>query len=545
MKSLYERLTEYGESDYYGFHMPGHKRNEKRMGNQLPYKIDITEIEGFDDLHHAREILKDAQERAAKVYHAEETHYLINGSTSGLLSAILGCTHKGGRILMARNCHKSVYAAVYMNELEPVYIYPEYDAEDGLNGEIDAGKLLEILKADENVRQSEATLKIEQSESEAVSKTKQIESETVKLPDEFREQTPIQAVVITSPTYDGVVSDVRLIAEVTHEFGIPLIVDEAHGAHFGFHPYFPENANQQGADVVIHSLHKTLPSLTQTALLHMNGNLVNRARIRKYAHMLQTSSPSYVLMASMDECIRFLEKDKTIHGQFDEETGRQSTDEASTVEGGREKIKKYAERLKWLREELRKLKYLRLVETENYDKSKIVISTSGTEYTGKMLYEELLEKYHLQMEMASREYVLAMTSVCDTEEGFERLKEALFEIDKQLEENSRCEGSGEDLARSETDRAENEVYCTSAQADILAEKEEDVISLSIKESAGKVALEYAYVYPPGIPMIVPGEWISEETVHLLEKYASAGFDIEGLEQEGRIKVLADMYMIDG
>lgn len=469
MKSLYERLTEYGKSDYYGFHMPGHKRNEKRMGNQLPYKIDITEIEGFDDLHHAREILKDAQERAAKVYHAEETHYLINGSTSGLLSAILGCTHKGGRILMARNCHKSVYAAVYMNELEPVYIYPKYDAENGLNGAVSAEEIREMLEEE------------------------------------------IQAIIITSPTYDGVVSDVRAIAETAHEFGIPLIVDEAHGAHFGFHPYFPENANQQGADVVIHSLHKTLPSLTQTALIHINGNLVNRERVRKYVHMLQTSSPSYVLMASMDECIRFLEHDIAA-------------------------FHLYQEQLEKLRKELGGLKKLRLVETKVYDRSKLVISTRDTgrnheAYTGKKLYEELLEKYHLQMEMASREYVLAMTSVCDTEDGFVRLKEALFEIDESLERQE-IESPCMKLPHLQ------QVY-TSAQAEILAEDEKAVILLPIKESVGKVSLEYAYVYPPGIPLIVPGEQISEEAVHLLQVYEKNGFDLEGLHQSGKIRVLAE------
>lgn len=479
MKSLYEKLINYGKSDFYGFHMPGHKRNGEIMENGLPYQIDITEIEGFDDLHHARELLKEAQERAARVYHAEETCYLINGSTSGILSGLLGCTHKGGRILAARNCHKSVYAAIYMHELDVEYIYPEYDEKTGLNGAIDADAVRRILLEDRT---------------------------------EHCGKTTISAIVITSPTYDGVVSDIRRIADTVHEFGIPLIVDEAHGAHFGFHPYFPENANQQGADVVIHSLHKTLPSLTQTALIHLNGNLINRERVRKYVHMLQTSSPSYVLMASMDECIRFLEREQ---GAF----------------------VLYQERLKKLRRELKKLKKLQLVETNAYDCSKIVISTKNTVkgqevYTGKILYEELLTSYHLQMEMASREYVLAMTSVCDTEEGFRRLKEALFQIDESLERKE-IDNTSMELPRLQR------VY-TSAEAENLSEEKSNVEILLPKECQERISLEYAYVYPPGIPLIVPGERISKKAVELLQLYEKSGFDIEGLKQSGRIRVLKEI-----
>ena len=459
--------------------MPGHKRNGEIMENGLPYQIDITEIEGFDDLHHARELLKEAQDRAARVYHAEETCYLINGSTSGILSGLLGCTHKGGRILAARNCHKSVYAAIYMHELDVEYIYPEYDEKTGLNGAIDADAVRRILLEDRT---------------------------------EHCGKTTISAIVITSPTYDGVVSDIRRIADTVHEFGIPLIVDEAHGAHFGFHPYFPENANQQGADVVIHSLHKTLPSLTQTALIHLNGNLINRERVRKYVHMLQTSSPSYVLMASMDECIRFLEREQ----------------DAFVL---------YQERLKKLRRELKKLKKLQLVETNAYDCSKIVISTKNTVkgqevYTGKILYEELLTSYHLQMEMASREYVLAMTSVCDTEEGFRRLKEALFQIDESLERKE-IDNTSMELPRLQR------VY-TSAEAENLSEEKSNVEILLPKECQERISLEYAYVYPPGIPLIVPGERISKKAVELLQLYEKSGFDIEGLKQSGRIRILKEI-----
>lgn len=263
MKRLYDRLKEYTNEDYYGFHMPGHKRNHHFMGVDLPYDIDITEIDGFDDLHHAEGILREAEERAAKVFGAEETHFLVNGSTVGILSAVLGSTNRGDKILVSRHCHKSVYHAMYMNDLVPCYVYPEYERDSYLNGKIRKEDIEEMLEKEKSIR----------------------------------------AVVIVSPTYDGVSSDVRGIAEVAHRHGVLLIVDEAHGAHFGFHSYFPERANALGADVVIQSLHKTLPSLTQTALLHINGKLANRGKIRRYLGMLQ-SKQSVLCIYGKYGCLR-------------------------------------------------------------------------------------------------------------------------------------------------------------------------------------------------------------------------------------------------
>lgn len=472
MEYIYGKLTDYGRMDYYGFHMPGHKRNKRITGAALPYEIDITEIDGFDDLHHSDGLLKDAQERAAVLFHSQETHYLINGSTAGILSAVLGCTRRGGRVLIARNCHKSVYNAVYLNELQPVYLYPEQDPRTGLSSGIRASDVRRILDQCE------------------------------------RESEPVQAVVIVSPTYDGVVSDVEAIAKEVHKSGIPLIVDEAHGAHFGFHEYFPKNANEMGADVVIHSVHKTLPSLTQTALLHMNGELVDRERVRMYLHMLQTSSPSYVLMASIDECVRVIE------------------------ERGRELFDGYVGRLERTRNAIQGLSSLRLLETESYDRSKLVVSVEtaqtkdGASVSGRDLYRILLEEYHLQMEMAAGNYVVAMTGPGDTEEGMDRLVVALLRIDGSL-----C------VARRGTERfhlPRLRQACSPAQAGQCGGS--CVKRVPWREAIDKMALEYAYLYPPGIPLIVPGEIVSEEAARLLEKYEALGFSVEGNARKGTIKV---------
>ena len=473
MKSLYEELKRYQESDYYGFHMPGHKRNETLTGADLPYGIDITEIEGFDDLHHAKGILKEMQERTAKLFQAEETHWLINGSTAGILSAIMGCTRRNGGILIARNCHKSVYHAIELNELHARYLYPEMDQKTGLNGEIKAEQVRESL---------------------------------------FKYGNEIQAVMITSPTYDGVVSDVKAISEVVHDFGLPLIVDEAHGSHFGFHPYFPKNANQLGADIVIHSVHKTLPAPTQTALLHMNGNIADREAVRKYLHIFQTSSPSYILMSGIDVCVKILEKK------------------------GEELFSEYVKKLRNTRNELERLDRLQLEETPNFDRSKIIIFTKNTAFTGKQLYEELLESYHLQMEMAAGSYIVAMTSVGDTEEGMERLVTALGEIDKKWKcQKNETGRNGEEigtLPQLENNYRSSEIW---DQRDFNGKRR----LIRWEEAIGQISAEYAYLYPPGIPLIVPGEKISEAAIRQLLLYRSIGFEIEGLKQQDKIEVLVE------
>lgn len=440
MGSLEKLLIEYNQSDYYGFHMPGHKRNEEFMGNSLPYGMDITEIEGFDDLHHSEEILLEAQKRAAKVFKAEESFYLINGSTSGNLAGIMAVTNPGDKVLIARNNHKSIYNGVYLRQLRPVFIYPELDRTHNIMGEISKDEVKCILMKEKDIK----------------------------------------AIAIVSPTYDGVVSDVKGIAEVAHEFGIPLIVDEAHGAHFSMHEYFPKNANELGADIVVHSVHKTLPSLTQTGLLHVNGSIVDRDKVRRYLKIVQSSSPSYILMASIDACVNVIEEKRE------------------------EIFSEYVVRLDKLRSHLNEMKKLRLVETENYDKSKIVISTKNR-FSSKELYQVLLDKYHLQMEMCGADYVTAMTSVCDTQEGFNRLLEALLEIDS--------------LSVVDEVEEDNNISIEMIKFPELQQADEN------QRDNQDVSEWFYYVYPPGIPFVVPGDIITVDVKAFIDKYENLGFKI--------------------
>lgn len=278
---------------------------------------------------------------------------------------------EGWKILVARNCHKAVYHAMYLRQLVPVYLYPE-DTAYGIQGQVTPQMVQKQLK-----------------------------------------QTPdIRAVVITSPTYDGVVSDIQSIADTVHAYGIPLIVDEAHGAHFGFSPEFPENATRLGADAVIMSVHKTLPAFTQTALLHLCSDRIAEKKVAQFLGIYETSSPSYLLMAGIEKSLQIIEKDREML------------------------FAAYSRRLAAFRDKTRNLKTLQVLqpsdfskqEAFSFDPGKLLILT-GNSMSGQALQEILLREYGLQMEMASGNYVVAMTSIMDTDEGFARLSDALECID--------------------------------------------------------------------------------------------------------------------
>lgn len=468
---LDQKLIEYTQSNIYPFHMPGHKRRPIDFPN--PYTIDITEIDGFDNLHHAEEILRDAQQRAAELYGAKRSFYLVNGSTCGLLAAICAAAPKKSRILVARNSHKAVYHGIFLNEYDAVYLYPEV-ADIGIQGQITADA---------------------------------VEEKLTLYPD-------IAAVVITSPTYDGVVSDIRSIAETVHRRGIPLIVDEAHGAHFGFGGGFPENAVKLGADVVIVSLHKTLPSFTQTALLHVCSGRIKEKDIAKYLGIFETSSPSYIFMAGMEKCIRMVKDEgQELFGNY-----RKLLDEFYAKAGQLTHI--------------HVLTKADLSERESYafDDGKILMFPDPDYLNGKELYDMFLSEYRLQMEMVTDKYVVAMTSIMDTQEGFDRLIHALYDIDQKLEQKKNRKSAAKLESRSVY--TENKKMMQMRDAEDAPQQE-----IPLEESVGKVSAGFVFLYPPGIPIIVPGEEISGKFVKDMKQCIQLGLDVEGLSPDGRITIV--------
>lgn len=461
---LLSALEAYGRTDFYPFHMPGHKRNPQFM--QLPQtgSIDITEIDGFDNLHHARGILKQAQEKAARVRGCRRAWFLVNGSTCGLLAAIAAATKRGGRILVARNSHKAVYNAIELCGLEPVYLYPQLHEGSGIYKAVDPEQIKALLEKYEG----------------------------------------IQAVVITSPTYEGVGSDIKAISHMVHAYGIPLIVDSAHGAHLGYEEHFQPSAESLGADLVIESLHKTLPSMTQTALLCQCSGRVSDRLLEKYLSMYETSSPSYVMMAAMDQCMSLMKAQ------------------------GHELFEAFHKRLEDFYNDCQTLKNIRLMQEDDlcsvpgsgFDRSKLVLWVTKAPGMGPWLYDRLREDFHLQLEMASADYALAMTSICDTDQGFERLKAALKALDQELEQKEAGRaGKVEAFYGSETP-----VMSSSKAAGYTAS------ARPLEDAAGYISSTYLYVYPPGIPLIVPGEEITKEIIALIKGYEQAGLTVLGFEE---------------
>lgn len=410
--------------DTYPFHMPGHKRNTKF---NIPCSdIDITETDGFDNLHKPEDVLKKLQEDIADTFGYKKSIISVNGSTCGILSAICAVCSKGDKIIIARNCHKSVYNACFLNELDVIYIEPEYNYEFGVYGRINQSSL-----------------------DKAVS-----------------ENPDAAAVVITSPTYEGIISEINC--------PIPLIVDAAHGAHFSFADWLPKKAV---GDIVIQSLHKTLPSLTQTAVIHIS-NEKYYDKVKKYMDIFETSSPSYVLLDSIDKCVDFL---------------KNSSDSFA-------KYKMLLDRFYKEADSMDSISVLK-----NDDITRIIISAYTM--TGTQLADMLRNDFNIESEAATLNYVILISTIADTNEGFEMLINAL----RSIERKAACKKYLSKPALPKKIFKSNEIVQAAA--------------VDINDSSGKISAEYIYAYPPGIPLIVPGEEISSGTIQTIKDMFVNGINI--------------------
>lgn len=485
------KLEAYSKENIVPMHMPGAKRNSELIGRYMedmpaPYDIDITEIDGFDNMHNADGMIKKAFEKTAALYGADESLFLVNGSTAGNMAAICGVTDKGDSIIVARNCHISVYNAIILNELNVNYVYPQYDDEYGYYKGISLREIKDTVEKNESMGKD------------------------------------IKAVVITSPTYEGNVSDIKNIAAYLHEHNIPLIVDEAHGAHFKFSCEFPQTAVEQGADIVINSVHKTLPSLTQTAVMHINYGYVNVSKVKRYWNIYQSTSPSYILMGSIDRCMSIIEKD------------------------GEYLFENYISKLKILRNKLGQLKNIKLIDSD--DISKIVIGCDNA----KKLYDILLNEYGIQLEMSSLKYAIAMTSIFDSAEYYDRFYNALCEIDRRYNANNINNSANNNQNYAEHYNIfnntssikkvdikvniadfKNEALMSIAKALNEGDKNGyDKIMMNDSSLYGRISAKMVYVYPPGIPILCPGEIISENVVNIISKAIDHGLEVVGLELDG-------------
>lgn len=466
---LLEALQRYTRQSPVSLHVPGHKWGRGLLPQAEALRdvmqIDATELNGLDDLHHPEGVIREAQRLAASCFGAEETCFLINGSTVGNLAAVLSTCRPGDLLIVQRNVHKSVLHGLMLAQARAVFVSPAMDPDSGLAGAIEVESIREAIE-----RYPQA-----------------------------------KGVLVTSPNYYGLGSDIRRIADAVHEAGMILIVDEAHGAHYGFHPELPESALAGRADLVIQSTHKMLSAMTMGAMLHMQGNLVERQRVRQCLAMLQSSSPSYPIMASLDasRCLLQTEGELWLDRALD--------------------VVRRAEGL------ISELAWASLLHAEQSlacatkDPFKIALRDGTGKLSGFELRDEL-EQRGIMAEMADPDYVLLVFSLSSQESDALRLGEALTNIGDVHQLNG---GKSAHDRRTDYSGAKSSSEAISQPVSFAMFPSEEMEDIPLTDAVGRICGEMLIPYPPGIPIVYPGEILSESKIREIRHWSDAGAKFQG------------------
>ena len=466
-KGIRDFLLLHAQQDPVSFHMPGHKGSriyrENGYGDFLNQIMDcdITEIPGADNLFQTEGIIAQTMEKYRSLYEAKQSYLLVNGSSGGLIAAILASVQKGGTLVMARNCHKSVFNALTLGDITPVYAYPETLDEYGVLGGITAAEVTRCL--DENPQ--------------------------------------AEAVILPSPNYYGICSDIQAIAEAVHSRGKILIVDQAHGAHLKFFSKygiggFPKAAEEQGADLVINSIHKTLASWTQSALLNVCTDRVNLHILEDKLQTIESSSPSYPMMASLDINADLL------------------------LEKGESLMRDWAENLRGFYEEAKKIPGVAVMETETLDHTKMNIDMSAYGINGNRLEELLMEK-GIFLELVTGNIIMCMSGIGNRRMDFERLLAAMREIAESRERVTQVK-----MAQPP------------ALTDVLERREipREKVFVPLERAAGRVCAASIIPYPPGVPIACPGEVLTREVLKYVKARREAEEKVIGITADGMVLV---------
>lgn len=517
---IYEALMKHASGNPASFHVPGHQnghiwgklvsmhQDEKPLSDMIQtyseiMTIDVTELSSTDDLHHPEASIKEAQQMAARTYHADETYFLIGGSTSGNLAMLLAVCDPGDTVIVQRNVHKSVINGLRLAGATAVFVASRLEARSGLAV---TPSVAQIKKA-------------------------------------LHEYPMAKAVFLSSPNYYGLGAELERYAEVVHRFNIPLLVDEAHGAHYGQHPELPRSAMQSGADVAVQSTHKTLPALTMGAMLHVRGNRVNRERLQQALALVQSSSPSFPIMASLDIS-------RAMITSFGENLFQ------SAIGYARELVSWMDETDLLIRAvtsgsdlQLASRESSSIIEVDNHvswqrDPLRIVLRDATGQLSGHQI-KKLLEQWGCWAEMSDSEYVVLLIGVGTSLEHIELLKQALQAIHNQLKQKG--EPSGTRHASLPLDHLRgierDEAFKPSDAIPLMAEDSDEMgepvcfgggwyqakpsVRISIKDAVGRRSAEMVVPYPPGIPVLYAGERISLSIVNQLMRLASKGANFQG------------------
>lgn len=464
MIPLYDMLKEYYELKPTIFHMPGHKMGstvEQYYGDMI--KWDVTEIPMTDNLHNPKGAILKAQELAAKVFGADKTFFLVNGSTCGVHAMLLATCKKGDKVVVGRDCHKSVFNILMYIGVKVVFVNPQYNDEFGICEGYTQDAVAHVL--DQN--------------NDAV------------------------VVLVTSPNYYGMCSQIEEIADVVHKHGCVLIVDEAHGAHLGFCDRLPESALSQGADMVVQSAHKTLPALTQAAYLHIREDRIDGLRIQRILSVIETTSPSFILMASLDIARHIMEQEGEARINYVCDIIDKLEDRLSLIDG-----------IKVLHDEGNRL----------HDKTRLVINVGKLGVSGYFVADVLAKKYNIHVEMADMYNIVCIVTVCDTRGALDELACAM-----------------EDIARRCKAKDFRHISIPSILSDGRVIELVDVVDskhywVPMDNAVGCVSYNMIVPYPPGVPVVIAGQVITKEHIEYLKNLYEQKAVIDGVE-DGNVQII--------
>ena len=458
---LLEAIANYLNIDHAAFYMPGHKRGagidlefEQVLGKNL-FRLDLPELPNLE------ESISEAEKLAADGFGSDRTWFLVNGSTSGIAAMMLAVVGIGDKILIGRNCHKAAIAGLVLCGATPIYLETDYDSEFDLDCGVSPSTLQTALENHPDVK----------------------------------------AVMLVSPNYFGLCGELEKLVAIAHSFNIPILIDGAHGGHLRFHPDLPMDALTAGADVVVHSIHKMGSSLTQTAMLHIQGTRVNSDRLNQAVQMLQTTSPNILLLTSLDVARRQM----VVHGQ--------------------ELLERTINLSNWGRSQINQIPNLHCIENiPNLDPTRLTVMVNKLGKTGFDVDEIFYNSLNVIAEMPTLSQLVFVVSIGNTSADMDKLIHAFRNLLDQFAKEIvlsplktfKTLAIPKICQRLTSSLTPREAFFSSS------------IAIPLKNSAGCIATELISPYPPGIPLICPGEEITKEMINFLQLIKNSGGVINGL-----------------
>lgn len=466
---LLEGLLKYKNENNSYFCMPGHKSGLGFLNTDIGQefiknlvKVDITEVDGLDNLHNPTGIIKESEKLLSNYYGSKKSYFLVNGSTSGNLIMIFSAFKEGDKIIVERNCHKSIFNAIVLRKLNPIYIKNKINKNYNAPFSIDMEHFFKTIKENKDAK----------------------------------------GIVITYPNYYGIACNLEKVIKEAKKYGMFVLVDSAHGAHFGVNEKLPKNAVECGCDMVVMSSHKTLPSFTQTAYLHI-GNNINEEVVDFYFDCFTSTSPSYMLMASMDYARYYLET-----------KGKQEYLKIINI------CNEYRKKINLI-DGFHVIGMDDLTNDENLDLTRYILNLEKGYSAFKLL--NYLRKNKIQCEMSDSQNVILIFSPFNTQEEFEKLYLVLKNCNlEDLKENYK------------------QVIINNIPKMMLKPFEVnnyEKVYVYFKDALNKVSAKAVVPYPPGIPIVMPGEIISNEVINMIEYNINNNVEILGINDNYEILIL--------